>query len=467
MTTTTTMGDGSSLTRAVLHDVGTQEGARSIERAMETERGGGRDVGVACAEESSRDGGRGVERGLAAAARACEDALRAANARDVRNEFASLGLGRNASVKCEGIINAMESTEGREIYTNLSHTHGKRATRVDFARVRGADVIAVCCGEDVEKIHASRKEIFVGSVVVWDVRDTVNELAILEARSEVTCFAITDDGRVAGGLANGRVAMWELPRSATKQSATNICRSNERDRAPLISSDAHDCAVFDLTWVGRFVVSVAGRCAQIWDVDGGCWRVTKTIEIGFHVDSFSTSDLSTNILLASSTGDFAVLRNDEFELQVKPSTPTRVVSVTQSPYYEDIALVIGDYSFRIQNINTGEILHTSPNVDCGLIAGAWSPKPNILFIAKADGCVDVWNLMEKTHEPVISVATTSAAISIVRLCAFKASGTHVIAIGDDVGSLHTWRLSSGLSNASNKEIRFSESFYRRTKINES
>ena len=50
MTTTTTMGDGSSLTRAVLHDVGTQEGARSIERAMETERGGVRDVGVACAE---------------------------------------------------------------------------------------------------------------------------------------------------------------------------------------------------------------------------------------------------------------------------------------------------------------------------------------------------------------------------------------------------------------------------------
>ena len=45
-------------------------------------------------------------------------------------------------------------------------------------------------------------------------------------------------------------------------------------------------------------------------------------------------------------------------------------------------------------------------------SGYWSPsRPSVFFIAKQDGSVDIWDLLDRTHEPSMNQSITPAAIT--------------------------------------------------------
>ena len=47
-----------------------------------------------------------------------------------------------------------------------------------------------------------------------------------------------------------------------------------------------------------------------------------------------------------------------------------------------------------------------------LSAGYWSPtRPSVFYIAKQDGSVDVWDLLDKTHEPSLTQSVSPAPIT--------------------------------------------------------
>lgn len=52
--------------------------------------------------------------------------------------------------------------------------------------------------------------------------------------------------------------------------------------------------------------------------------------------------------------------------------------------------------------------------------GAWSPsRPGVLYLARVDGVLEVWDLVERSHEPALTTTVSSTAL---RSIAFQ---THV------------------------------------------
>lgn len=60
---------------------------------------------------------------------------------------------------------------------------------------------------------------------------------------------------------------------------------------------------------------------------------------------------------------------------------------------------------------SGPILHSaacSVKLSCGI----WSPsRPGVFFISKVDGSIDVWDLLDKTHEPTLTQNVSPTAIT--------------------------------------------------------
>ncbi|KAH3693244.1 hypothetical protein DPMN_192648 [Dreissena polymorpha] len=47
-----------------------------------------------------------------------------------------------------------------------------------------------------------------------------------------------------------------------------------------------------------------------------------------------------------------------------------------------------------------------------MTSGFWSPsRPGVFYISKVDGSVDVWDLLDKTHEPSITQSVSPSAIT--------------------------------------------------------
>lgn len=62
-------------------------------------------------------------------------------------------------------------------------------------------------------------------------------------------------------------------------------------------------------------------------------------------------------------------------------------------------------------LQSGPILQSAPS-PLRFTAGHWSPsRPGVFYIAKVDGSVDVWDLLDKTHEPSITQSVSPASIT--------------------------------------------------------
>jgi hypothetical protein len=106
-----------------------------------------------------------------------------------------------------------------------------------------------------------------------------------------------------------------------------------------------------------------------------------------------------------------------------------------SPFFKDILLAAGGTAFSIwrekvqvgeraifqkvydlnnktvlKHLKTGPLLQTS-SFSKRICDAEWSPtRPGVFFIAKYDGTVDVWDILDRTHSPILT-----QSISIRRL----------------------------------------------------
>ncbi|XP_074640912.1 dynein axonemal intermediate chain 3-like [Tubulanus polymorphus] len=128
-----------------------------------------------------------------------------------------------------------------------------------------------------------------------------------------------------------------------------------------------------------------------------------------------------------------------------------VVAMQRSPFFSDVILLVGGWTFSIwkEKVNSGPIL-SSCAATKRLTYGHWSPsRPSVFYITRADGSVDVWDLLDKTHEPSLNQSVSSHAIT----CIFPYEVTakqHLLAVGDDAGTLHImeipWSLRHSVAN---------------------
>ncbi|KAM7100196.1 dynein axonemal intermediate chain 3 isoform 2-T3 [Molossus nigricans] len=130
-----------------------------------------------------------------------------------------------------------------------------------------------------------------------------------------------------------------------------------------------------------------------------------------------------------------------------------VHTVQRSPFYKDIILTIGGWNVAIwkEGVMTGPLLQSS----CApkrFTSGHWSlTRPGVFYIGREDGCVDIWDLLEKTHEPAQSQNICITMITCIRPWNFSAK-QQFIAIADYYGTLHILEIPWTLSHPSSNEV---------------
>nr|XP_048309620.1 dynein axonemal intermediate chain 3 [Myodes glareolus] len=130
-----------------------------------------------------------------------------------------------------------------------------------------------------------------------------------------------------------------------------------------------------------------------------------------------------------------------------------VHTVQRSPFYNDIILTIGGWNVAIwkEEVITGPLLQTC----CApkrYTAGHWSlTRPGVFYIGREDGYVDIWDLLEKTHEPAQSQNICITMITYIKPWTFSTK-QQFIAIADYYGTLHILEIPWTLSHPSFNEV---------------
>ncbi|CAL8094691.1 unnamed protein product [Calicophoron daubneyi] len=112
-----------------------------------------------------------------------------------------------------------------------------------------------------------------------------------------------------------------------------------------------------------------------------------------------------------------------------------ITYVARSPFEPSVLLVVGGWTWSIwkDGVNSGPILESghSPKP---LTGGIWSPtRSSVFYICRSDGSLEVWDILDKTHEPAMVQSISANALTAVSL--FDFARRQLIAIGDTQGVL--------------------------------
>lgn len=114
-----------------------------------------------------------------------------------------------------------------------------------------------------------------------------------------------------------------------------------------------------------------------------------------------------------------------------------VVATKRSPFFKDILLIAGGTQFNIwrEKVNSGALLQTR-SFSKHITDAEWSPsRPGVFFIANQDGSVDIWDLLDKTHAPILTQPVSINKLSYI-CCSIVSPRQQLIGIGDSMGTLH-------------------------------
>ncbi|XP_039509013.1 dynein intermediate chain 3, axonemal isoform X2 [Pimephales promelas] len=129
-----------------------------------------------------------------------------------------------------------------------------------------------------------------------------------------------------------------------------------------------------------------------------------------------------------------------------------VNTVSRSPFFEDIILTVGSFGFAIwkEGVMSGPIL-TSACSEIVCTIGHWSlSRPALFFIGKEDGKIEVWDLLQNTHNPSQTQKISTASITCIR--SSSSSGKHhLLAVSDRIGTLHILQIPWTLRKSSSNE----------------
>lgn len=134
-------------------------------------------------------------------------------------------------------------------------------------------------------------------------------------------------------------------------------------------------------------------------------------------------------------------------------------SLQKSPFMKEILLTVGGWTFALwkDGITVGPLFQSythSHKLTCGM----WSPsRPAVFFIGKEDGNVDIWDLLDKSHEPFLT--QNVSPIPIITVFPYQMSlKQQLLAAGDEVGTLHVMEVPWNLRHATNNELSAFENY---------
>ena len=122
-----------------------------------------------------------------------------------------------------------------------------------------------------------------------------------------------------------------------------------------------------------------------------------------------------------------------------------ISSLQRSPFFEDIVLSVGEWSFKIWKEGLSSPIFASASATTYLTMGCWSPtRPGVIITAREDGMIEVWDLLDRSHEASMVSTVSSSSITSLKFYESSSSSYQLLAAGDRMGKLHILELPRNL-----------------------
>ena len=121
------------------------------------------------------------------------------------------------------------------------------------------------------------------------------------------------------------------------------------------------------------------------------------------------------------------------------------ISVVRSPFFSELVLSVGGWTFCLwkEGLHQGPIFESSCS-DVRRLSGCWSPsRPGVFFIGRTDGYLEVWDLMDRSHEPIMKQNVSSSALTALDPLSLTKE-LMLLAIGDSNGTLNLLQVRIGI-----------------------
>ena len=192
-----------------------------------------------------------------------------------------------------------------------------------------------------------------------------------------------------------------------------------------------------------------GESKQLEHVNTKFYVGTEDGEL-IYMDWKSTKDIDTGKIVSP---------GPEFVWEAHDNS---ISSLQKSPFLKDIFLTVGGWSFSIwkNGVTFGPIFKSGIH-ECKLASGHWSPsRPGVFFIGRNDGNIDVWDLLDKSHEPFLTQNVTPVPVISVVTHSIT-SKQQLLAAGDEVGTLHIMEVPWTLRQSPHNELNIIENYLER------
>lgn len=133
------------------------------------------------------------------------------------------------------------------------------------------------------------------------------------------------------------------------------------------------------------------------------------------------------------------------------------VALSQNCKFSNFVLSASDWNFRIWKVGSksASLVFTSSNASCQITDCVWSPsRPSVLFIAKCNGYVDIWNFADSCYAPSYSYSLIPNRINSIQILEKDAGELQYLAVGDNIGTLHVFEVPQNLVKPFAKEDNF-------------
>ena len=187
--------------------------------------------------------------------------------------------------------------------------------------------------------------------------------------------------------------------------------------------------------------------------------------------SFNLKDsLETAFFAGSMDGEIAYaeyhkpedVQHPEYTKQTIDAHFGAISSLQRSPFFEDIVLSVGEWSFKIWKEGLSAPIFASASATTYLTMGCWSPtRPGVIITAREDGMIEVWDLLDRSHEASMVSTVSSSSITSLKFYESSSSSYQLLAAGDSMGKLHILELPRNLRRPIVNEKDIMQSFCER------
>lgn len=284
---------------------------------------------------------------------------------------------------------------------------------------------------------------------IWNMeRPNAPETTLSPSSPLVSIEYNMKDGHVLlGGQYNGQIAVWDTRKGSRPVEVSPIEKSHRdpvysaRYLATKTGTDAFSCSSDGqvMFWDVR-KLSEPTEVLMIDPQDNG--RLLGGVALEYE------STMPTKFQIGTEQGKVVLFNR-------KGKTPQEKISATydahlgpvyaceRNPFFPKYFLTVGDWSMRMwcEDIRESAIMWTKYN-QSNLTDGCWSPsRPAVCYSAKANGILDVWDLLFKTNEPTLSMKVSDDAIQSLKI---DSTGKYLACGGHD-GSVSLLEVSDALN----------------------